>query len=140
MENRLYIPDIGAVVRLTEDWTFALYTEYRNSAMAALIFGTALRASSYGGVNGFATMPKGTEFKIDRIYVRKGKGEYSSVTLTLQDTTDSRFITFGPQPKTKGKLPKKTVAKIRFWVKLADLNNANMEVVFDPAMQDGTEE
>lgn len=58
------------------------------------------------------SLPKGTELKIDRIYIRKGKDDYSSVTFYIEDCPDKTFV------------PKK---KIRFWAKLSDVNT----IMFD---------
>lgn len=58
------------------------------------------------------TLPKGTQLKIDRIYIRKGQDEYSSITFYIEDCPDKTFK------------PKK---KIRFWVKLSDVNNIIFE-------------
>ena len=46
------------------------------------------------------TLPKGTLLQIDRIFIRKGKEEFSSITFKILDDT-----------------------KRRFWAKLADVNN-----------------
>lgn len=58
------------------------------------------------------TLPKGTQLKIDRIYIRKGNEDYSSITFYIEDCPDKTFR------------PKK---KIRFWSKLDDVNNIIFE-------------
>jgi hypothetical protein len=55
-------------------------------------------------------LPKGTILKVDRIYIRKGQDDYSSLTF---------FITGSPHPM----LSDKKGPKRRFWAKLADVND-----------------
>lgn len=59
-----------------------------------------------------ATLPAGSELTIDRIYIRKGASDWSSITFYLQKHPHAVF--------------KK---KPRFWVKLADCNR----IEFEPA-------
>jgi len=58
------------------------------------------------------TLPKGTVLIVDRIYIRKGAKEFSSVTFRIKSTT---------HPDLAGK------KRNRFWAKLADVNT--MEIV-----------
>jgi len=104
---KLYIPEIGDQIVLTEDWTFNLYSEDRNRKLMDKLnlayryeYGRALSKNS-------VTLPKGTSLKIDRIYIRKGSSDYSSITF---------FIGSGDY---KG---------CRFWAKLSDVN----KIEFDP--------
>lgn len=55
----------------------------------------------------FMTIPKDAVLKVDRIYIRKGKGDYSSIT----------FYTQFPGEKKK----------VRFWAKLEDCNKIKFE-------------
>lgn len=52
-----------------------------------------------------ATLPAGTELKIDRIYIRKNKSKYDSISFRI----------------TKG-----LYAKCRFWAKLTDVNTMDI--------------
>ncbi len=60
------------------------------------------------------TIVKGTELKLDRIYVRKGASEYSSLTFSIVSSPDSKLTV------AKGKKP-------RFFAKLQDCNE--MEIL-----------
>jgi hypothetical protein len=55
------------------------------------------------------TLPKGTLLKIDRIYIRKGLTDYSSVSFYASNNTS---LTKAGKPK-----------RYRFWAKLPDVNN-----------------
>jgi len=69
------------------------------------------------------TIPAGTVLKIDRIYIRRGLSEYSSLTFSTHDLGNTELI--NPyRAKSKKKL-----SSIRFWAKLADCNNINCERV-----------
>ncbi len=54
------------------------------------------------------TLPENTELSIDRIYIRKGNKDYSSVTFWA-------------------KLPNQK-KKVRFWAKLVDVNKMNISI------------
>ena len=60
------------------------------------------------------TLLAGTVLKVDRIYIRKGSAEYSSITF---------FVSESPMPE----LSSKKGPKRRFWVKLQDANNIEFE-------------
>lgn len=60
-------------------------------------------------------IPAGTVLQLDRIYVRKGKEEFSSLSFLIVSSPDARL---GPVPGTKGF----TKGKKRFWAKLDDCN------------------
>lgn len=62
------------------------------------------------------TLPKGTILTTDRIYIRKGISEYSSITFLIRETS----------------IPHK--GKIRFWAKLADVNTMVIEDAPLPAL------
>ena len=99
---RIFIPEIGTRFTLAKDWTFKIINEQRNAGLAKLKnvtggdyyypFGTQ-EDNSYDGGYGYRysrgrvpvdpgehTFPAGTSFEVDRIYVRKGYEEFSSVT------------------------------------------------------------
>ncbi len=107
---KLYIPEIGDSLLLSKDWTFDLFQEYRNEALFKVL------ELNYS--NGYykedpkpesVTIEKGATLKIDRIYIRKGAQDFSSITFYL---TSDKF--------------KK---KVRFWAKLKDVNNIEFEEV-----------
>jgi len=66
------------------------------------------------------TLPKGTELIVDRIYIRKGASDYSSITFRTNSlgSTEVRQRWGG---KTKNK------KSLRFWVKLQECNTIVFE-------------
>ena len=116
MSNKLYIPDLGERIRLTADWTFSLYCERRNSQLLREI---GQQEYSNWGVEPDPgpfdyTVKKGTLLVIDRIYIRKGGDDYSSVTFVIIDDAKKRVSPFHNGGK-------------RFWAKLEDVNNIEYE-------------
>jgi len=110
---KLYIPEIGDVIKLTKDWNFTLYNESRNVRL--------FEAFNIEYVNRYYAMdnipahnvklPKNTELKVDRVYIRKGAVDYSSLSFFIHShPSDDNF---------KG---------ARFWAKLNDVN----EIEFTP--------
>lgn len=98
---QMFIPEIGTVITLAEDWTFKVVNEARNQSLAKLMqdphaadyyhpFGTKendeFGVSSSGYYRripidpGTYTFKTGTSMEVDRIYVRKGNEDFSSVT------------------------------------------------------------
>jgi hypothetical protein len=59
-----------------------------------------------------ACLVSGTKLKIERIYIRKGSSEYSSLTFRIIDSPDELL---------RGK------KKLRFWAKLEDCNNIEFD-------------
>jgi len=154
MAQKLFIPNLGTLMILAEDWTFKLYFEGRNSTLLEA-FGGEKKAwwSQHRGldpkyfVNGEipscveyekamseeelgeayqsfratnardnpfirVTFPKGTQLKVDRIYIRRGGESFSSVTFrTTKISPDKRF------------------ASKRFWVKLREANEIVADVI-----------
>lgn len=128
---KAFIPEIGTELKLSDDWTFELYQESRNSdiflADGKKSCGWREDLKSYS-----RTLPAGSVFLVDRIYVRKGAKEFSSVTLRLTETTDAVLTRNGTQGPRLGSKKKKNYG--RFWVKLADFNSAEFEVVNDTSI------
>lgn len=78
---KLYIPEISNEIRLTKDWTFDLYNEDRNQSLMEFVGDTRQvewYAPSQTSIP--CTIPAGEILKVDRIYVRKGKSDFSSIT------------------------------------------------------------
>lgn len=134
------MPTVGQKVRVLDglDWTFKLYQERRNESLYAY-FGKSLtpdhRRSFWedyvGGEAGFrkaraegrapelksieVTLPEGTELTIDRIYIRKGAGDFDSISFILNGA------------RVAGKVGAQ--ARVRFWVKLEDVNTGRLEML-----------
>lgn len=116
---RLLIPEIGTLLTLTADWYFDLYNEYRNQSLI-----DQLSLKTDPSLNGFiltkssscrkkdywkAKIGKGSTLKVARIYIRKGSGDYSSITFNLHGG--------------EGVQMQKPKLKPRFWAKLDQVNN-----------------
>lgn len=107
---KLYIPEIGDIITLSSNWNFSLYEESRNEDLMKVI-GQEFKWNRRDEKRNWQVMlPKGTELKIDRIYIRKGVSDYSSLTFFINSSPDTRI--------TK---------KIRFWAKLSDVNTIEFD-------------
>lgn len=65
---------------------------------------------------------KGDILQIDRIYVRKGKEDFSSITFKLIDTSNPLIL-------SQKRKSRKTLG--RFWAKLSDVNEIKFEKIDD---------
>lgn len=68
-------------------------------------------------------LPKDTVLSIDRIYIRKGASDFSSVTFFLKSTSHPLFDRSGKK-KAGGK-------PLRFWARLEDVNSIEFERKLD---------
>lgn len=108
---RMYIPQIGDVIQLTEDWEFNLHYENRNKDLLVEFFNfDKVKYIPYIENNKFNSFKllKNTILTIDRIYIRKGNDDFSSIT----------FNAIFPNG-----------FKGRFWAKLEDVNNIEFEIM-----------
>jgi hypothetical protein len=64
------------------------------------------------------TLPAGTVLKVDRIYIRKGKKEYSSITFYAEGLGETTVLKASPWVRLHDTKKK----KLRFWAKLQDCN------------------
>lgn len=124
---KLYIPEIGDSIKLITDWTFDLYNEGRNSSLMEFIGDTRNTIGSwhekYGSIT--CTIPAGAQLKIDRIYIRKGIKDYSSITFLWKGkSTEPKVERYSYGDRSEYKIPRRPV---RFWAKLADVNNIECE-------------
>jgi hypothetical protein len=72
------------------------------------------------------TLPAGTVLAIDRIYIRKGASDFSSITFYAKELGEVTI----PGSRWSWGNPKSTKRKAqRFWAKLADCNNIEFEIV-----------
>lgn len=115
---KLFIPSIGDKLKLTSDWEFPCFTEYRNTCLVEILrpdVKLPQQRWNYDGLQTVAiTFPKGTILRVDRIYIRKGKQEWDSVTFV---------VAFHPEAEAKG------IKKVlRFWAKLVDVNEIDCEL------------
>lgn len=62
------------------------------------------------------TLPAGTKLKIDRIYIRKGNTEFSSISFLAPELPKVTCYAYNNWEKDK-------LQRIRFWVKLTECNN-----------------
>jgi hypothetical protein len=115
---KLFIPELGTSLELSEPWTFKSYQERRNDRFRVFI-GLQERASTWNWrdpvpepVN--VTIPTGAVLIIDRIYIRAGSEDYSSITFRMQMTKELH--------ESIGNLEDKMPKSLRFWVKLEDAN------------------
>ncbi len=122
---KFFVPAVGFRIRLTQDWKFDLYYEYRNKTLLVqqgvklegYFYSSYIDGDYSKGLKSVqVTLPAGTVLEVDRVYVRtmsksatKKEDDYDSLTFRLID------------PKT-GK------GKIRFWAKLADVNTIEYEL------------
>lgn len=110
---KLFVPDIGTLITLEQDWQITLYAEYRNRTLF-----TTLNLPYKTTV---VELPKGLVIKVDRIYIRKGLSQYSSLTFTCA------------KPKTKAEKANKPhniiLGGSKFWVKLHECNGLNISTV-----------
>lgn len=115
-----YIPEIGDKIKLTKPWQFTLFYEHRNNQFIAAIRpdapppGTGYMAD---GRSVSATLPTNTVLRVDRIYVRKGKSDWSSVSFVVVEMP-------GSSAKHRG-----FSGKGRFWAKLEDCNEIEFSKV-----------
>ena len=135
---QMCVPSVGDKIRLTEDWEFPLHFEYRNESLINRL--QPNRHVSYSDTGSIiAILEAGTVLRIDRIYIRKGKSEWDSITFVVSEA---------PNDKDRAKVQKararrwvgadevKTVPDdiqkfkgARFWAKLDDVNEIQFEKV-----------
>lgn len=108
---KLYVPEIGDRLKLTADWQFGLHDEYRNKTLLEH-FGLAVNNCNkvYN-----VTIPTGTVLIVDRIYIRQGLQEWSSITFYAEGIGSGKGH-FG-RPKSA-----------RFWATLVDCNKLEFEL------------
>lgn len=137
----LCMPTIGQKVRVLDGqtWKFKLYQERRNYGAMEYFTGAEPAISTFyddfvGGEGGWratwgqpnrveperkhipAELPECTVLTIDRIYLRKGAGDFDSVTFIVNNA------------KIPGK--KGVHARVRFWVRLEDVNCGLLEMLW----------
>ena len=126
----LFIPELGENLTLIEDWRFKTICESRNlSLFDAFDVPDESRWHKSVHRNGFDVwnpkgphefeIPSGTVLKVDRVYIRKGAEDFSSITFIISISPDKRLVT-----KKFGGTASKT---IRFWTKLKETRKMNIQ-------------
>lgn len=122
MAKTLYLPEIGDELKLTKDWAFDLFDEYRNSGLWKQVTGNESSRSYRDKMTSVpVTLPKGTILAVDRIYIRKGAADFSSLSF--------RIVSHADWKKEKNSFGSKHI--FRFWAKLKDCNTIEFEQVKD---------
>jgi hypothetical protein len=143
---KLNIPEIGTKIKLKEDWKFNLFSEDRNEALVlAATLGVDERDQLQRGKTltpflisrGWqdakptdywrsffkeVTLPKGSILTVDRIYIRKGAANYSSVSFHLN--RKSVVVSNEFTKKIAG-----GKGSCRFWAKLECVNKIIYEEI-----------
>jgi hypothetical protein len=132
--RRAIIPEIGSRLALEQDWEFTVHFEHRNGDLLEAD-GETMPHWNSNKKPYLRTLVAGTEFLVDRIYIRNGMEDFSSVTLRIAKTTDEKILARGTKriPFKKSNAKDKT-SYGRFWVKLADFNKANMVIIDDKVL------
>ena len=77
-KQRLFVPELGTHIILSEAWSVELQREGRNDKMI----------KDHGNK---ITFPAGSELIFDRIYIRAGSKDYSSITFRSPNAPKGRF-------------------------------------------------
>ena len=112
----LFVPSLGTRVKLTKDWKFTLYGEHRNETLIAALGNPVpvIFVSQYSHEtpqSKVVTLPRGTVLRLDRIYVRRGKDDYDSLTWVVEELRGEK------------------VKRTRFWATLEDCNKMSVVVI-----------
>lgn len=127
MPRSLFIPTIGDVLVLAEDWSFPLHREYRNLKFGKDNF-SGLHEWGRGRWNApedpdifeTVTLPAGAHLRIGRIYIRAGGSQmkgFDSVTFYCNMHLKGKPVGGSPKGAIRG----------RFWAKLPDVNRIVFE-------------
>lgn len=106
---KVRIPDIGDAFVLKKAWTFSLYPERRNGDMWLKHTGKEYEYRSRDENPVKVTLEEGTALRVDRIYIRKGQKDFSSLSFNMKD----------------GK------KNLRFWAKLKEVNEIEADIVLE---------
>ena len=140
---KLYIPSIGDTITLTKPWAFQLTYEWRNKSLWEHLGKEKREDFNWRKPRNPlpVTLPKGTKLKLDRIYIRKGRKPYDSISFNLVGAkTERRTVTttiniytggYNQPPLFRPHSYKTSAQQVRFWVKLEDAN----KIVYSPEPQ-----
>jgi hypothetical protein len=111
MTQRLFVPSVGDIIELAENWTFDLYPEHRNMEFGermgcVIVNPIPNQYPSKIWIDNLEkyriTLGAHTPLKVSRVYIKQGGGDYDSITFSI--------------PKMPGQ------PHGRFWAKLKDVN------------------
>lgn len=109
---KMFIPALYTKIELTEDWTINLHPDNCFSLGDYLGIKDAWTAILYTERQPVPViLIAGTQLSVDRIYVRRNKTDYDSITFRLIN-------------KRKG-----YSGSVRFWVNLEDANNIEFKLI-----------
>lgn len=129
-----YVPEISDEFRLLSDWTFDLYNESRNSSLMKFT-NDSRKASCINLTSLPCIIPAGSVLKIDRVYIRKGQKDFSSITFMWKgmhnpaheyESNVTHWNGSGTAIKSTYMI-QKPKESIRFWAKLKDTNRIEFE-------------
>lgn len=136
---KFFMPTVGQQMKLQQDWIFPLHREYRNRTLLHL-FVEPNQFTDYGYPKVFenplrrgvplppveVALPRYTVLQIDRIFLRKAKEEFDSITFVIVDSLNGYLKAW-----RRGATAKFPSGIIRFWAKLSDIDGIEMEYVQD---------
>ena len=136
------MPTVGQQVKLQQEWVFPLHREYRNRTLLHL-FLEPDQFTDYGYPKLYendhlrgrhdrgeplppvqVTLPRYTVLQIDRIFLRKSKEDFDSITFVIIDCPNGNMKAW-----RKGATAKFPTGIVRFWAKLSDINGLEIELV-----------
>ena len=119
----MLVPEIGTVLKLAKDWTFRLHYESRNNDLRKQLglkeYTYDWRRTKEPGPEEI-TIKTGAEMSVNRIYIRQGGKDYSSLTFYLSPKATVEHVATKTTAVTKG--------KCRFWAKLGDVNKMVVQI------------
>lgn len=133
---RMCIPELGTRLVLSEDWDLVVHDEKRNQTVYDTLAETQGVELSFVGTSTWRswdgqalalTLPQGTVLTVDRIYIRKGQSDFSSVTFVIEETTHPFLGGRCAKPTWDGRDFRRV--KRRFWARLEDVNRMEVEDV-----------
>lgn len=112
---KMFIPPLGTKLRLMRSWNFRLYCEARNKKLWDLKYSPPSmdaipvrhRRANYHDTY----LELGDILTVDRVFIRMGQAIFNSVTFKAEVWHVGYYH------------------KVRFWAKLEDVNNMDVEVI-----------
>lgn len=137
---KVFIPTISTRLRLQQDWTFQLFPESRNMTLFGA-FDIPYNPPRWNdppnpwgkwGAPTVVTLKAGTLISVSRIYIRGSFRDFDSMTFNLIESPDPD-LQKGRQALHRDGTPAWWQPKgVRFWVKLGEVNNLEVEVEEKP--------